>query len=620
MNTQDCDVLIVGSGPTGLALCAELCRQGVRSFRLIDKAVKQAEITKASGLWCRTQELLSAYPGVVETLNSRAVTVDHLSINDQVKNLANIDLNKLATESHGIYFNKIVLCEQWHTENALFKYVKSQGKSIERGIELIDFKEDSEGIYVTVQNVESNETASFKTKYLVGCDGARSFVRKKLDIPFEGETLRNGFISCHFRAKPGTMDSTATDAMTINILPSGLSFATPMPNDSWLVGGDLTPEQEKPFLAEGVIDSHGKPIQKDIDMNRLQGLLNSRGFPGLVIEDAIWISHYRINERLSNKYTNGGRIFLAGDACHAHSPLGGQGMNTGIQDAINLGWKMGLVIKGSLGASILSTYEPERIVVGKNVVDLTLRANNMMTIYNPALAKLRDLTISFASTQQFILETIVSTMSETAYSYGQSSVLSLEHWEQPPVFFKVLRRRAQNILRILTARVRGGDRMPDFHLKNGTRLHQWLTQTAGFKLLVLGGVPELEAGNPLSKEDTLKFCSSLVKKSKGIISDFMILEKDDFKDGTSAYKRIGINSQCLFLIRPDGYVGFRCEPLREELVTYYLANKALATDVIADSRVRLRQGDWLPVIVLLAAAGIGFAAYRQYKGKSNQPK
>jgi len=243
--SDDCDVLVVGAGPSGLALCAELCRQQVQTVRIIDKATKQPLIAKGSGLWCRTLELLSAYPTVLDALKSRAITVDHIQLNDQHNVLASIDLQD-PSHSSVIHFNHIMVCEQWHTENSIYQYVKSKGRQIERGLELIDFKEEPEHVVVTVRRVETGESESFNAKYVVGCDGARSFVRKELNIPFEGETLNNGFIACHFKAKKGTMDRVPQNAMSIYIMQEGISFITPMPDGTWLVGSDLSPEQEKP--------------------------------------------------------------------------------------------------------------------------------------------------------------------------------------------------------------------------------------------------------------------------------------------------------------------------------------------------------------------------------------
>ncbi|KAI8614836.1 FAD-binding monooxygenase [Chytriomyces sp. MP71] len=370
------DTLVVGAGPTGLTLAAELLRQGIPASQilLIDVLKEPLIQTKASVLWPRSLELLSNYEGVVEMGEAYGDKLTNVVLRAGKDNTLIAKIN-LARHFDSTFHHGLML-EQWYTEKIITAYLSKHGLSVTRSTALVSFVYTDHPLHpieATLKTPNGNKT--IRVKYIVGADGGRSGVRKQLGIEFKGETMQGTFFSAHFSVKKPLLDIDNT-ALSLFLRPSGMGFITPMPGGTYMSALDLQGQQCGPFLSNEK-DARGFPLLKEIPLKEAEVILRERLSLHIEVDKMIWQTHFRIQERLVGKYGDGKRVFLAGDACHAHSPLGGQGQNTGIQDAVNLGWKLSSVLKGTLSPSLLATYEEERLAVGQHLIDFTMRGTKV---------------------------------------------------------------------------------------------------------------------------------------------------------------------------------------------------------------------------------------------------
>ncbi|KAJ3142554.1 hypothetical protein HK100_001378 [Physocladia obscura] len=541
------DVVIVGAGPTGLSVAAELLRGKIApdSILIIDLNEQPVIHTKASALWPRSLELLNQYPGVVESLSDYGVKVSNVAFRtdgDRLLNQFPIASKLNSTFSHGI------LCEQWFTEYAISKYLGQNGLTVTRSARLLSFAYDDdfddEYPVETVIRVGSGDFV-VRTKYLIGCDGAKSSVRKLAGIDFEGETLSGTFYSAHFSVEKSIpmLDET----LSVWMRSDGLGFVTPMPNNTYMIGLDLKGEQCEPFVSKILLDLYGNHSLLDIPDDAGQRLIEERIYKGLKINKMIWKSHFRINERVASRYCDGMRdrdLFLKmlhekTDSCHAHTPLGGQGQNTGIQDAINIGWKLAMVLKNNCTALILDTYEAERSVIGQHLVAFTSTSQKTSSSRSPMVQFIRNTALSLSASREFFVSLISQTIGETIYHY-RNSALSIERWE-------LIKRGS---MKSKSKRIYSGDRVSCFMLPKevGT---MFFNATCGFKLVLFAGKKSYVRESDFTNDELRQFAEKVRDGTMNAVSDALVI--DDSKD--KVYQAFGAREQCLFLIRPDEIVG-----------------------------------------------------------------
>ena len=387
----DCDCLIVGAGPVGLLLAAELSRFKT-SVRIIDFLAEPSKQTKATGIAARSMEVLP--PKVCDKVMAGSRHVKQANVKEAgvEKPILSLNLETIANY-HGMRAQ-----EQWRTEQYLTEHLAELGVAVERGISLTSFDEVEGCVECKLTNSAGNVTVT-RTKFLVGCDGGRSGVRKALGFRFPGEATHETFFALH--ASLQNFDLAGRDRMDVfygensgdNPLSRGFAFSMPLPgDDEFLITCDLDPEQQERWLSDEV-DHHGSRKLLQPTVEDVCAVLRARGCgseiqarPGTVR----WMTHFRVNSRQAPHYGRG-RVYLAGDACHCHSPLGGQGMNAGFQDAKNLGWKIAACANGWVTdyTSFLSTYEDERRSLEKLLLAVIERAQKMASARNPFIHFLR---------------------------------------------------------------------------------------------------------------------------------------------------------------------------------------------------------------------------------------
>lgn len=400
MNPQ---VLIVGAGPVGLTLAMELTRYGV-PVRIVDKAPSRTDKSKALVLWSRTLELLERGPGSARFINA-GFKVNAVNMISGDKLIGHVDMSSL-----GSPHNYALMLPQADTERLLEGYLAELGVKVERGVEVTALKVGDQSVEAVLRRAEgSQETLS--AAWLAGCDGAHSVVRHSVGATFDGETNDSDWIlaDIHMRGYPcpDTEASVYWDK-------EGVFVIFPISPGRYRLIADLP--------ASGA-ESPPAPT-----LEQVQALMNRRGPAGMEGFDPIWLAGFRINGRKVSNY-RWGRAFLLGDAAHVHSPAGGQGMNTGMQDAFNLAWKLALVTQGSCAESLLDSYSAERSAVGDEVLKSAGRLTTIGTLRSPVLQTIRNIVghaiLGLASAQRAFADN----MSELSIGYPHSPLngASLAH-------------------------------------------------------------------------------------------------------------------------------------------------------------------------------------------------
>ncbi len=393
-------VLIAGAGPVGLTLANELVRRGV-AVRIVDKAAARTDKSKALVLWSRSLELFDD-AGYVEPFLSAGMPAHGAQISTGDEVVARVSLDSVDSR-----FPYALMIPQSETERILEERLAAQGVTVERSVELTAFADDGLSVEATLKKADgASETPD--VDWLVGCDGAHSAVRHGLGFAFEGSTQES-----QWALADGHISGLApNDRLHIFWHRDGILAFFPIVGDRWRVVADLG-------LATGGAQ------QADPTLAEINALLAHRGSPSFAMSAPVWLAAFRINERKVRDYRKG-RVFLAGDAAHIHSPAGGQGMNTGMQDAFNLAWKLALVIGGGAKASLLDSYSPERTAVGDRVLRNAGRLTEAATLRNPLLQGIRNTLAKFAAGFPVVQHRMANQLAEMDIGYPDSP-LTLQH-------------------------------------------------------------------------------------------------------------------------------------------------------------------------------------------------
>ncbi|GHC49471.1 FAD-dependent monooxygenase [Streptomyces cinnamoneus] len=341
------DVLVVGAGPTGLTLACTLARAGV-AVRIIDKSREFHRTSRGKGLNQRSRELFDDL-GVGE--QAAASGIEHITLRKYRNGVAVADTVSFGdrTPTPDAPYASGLIIPQWRTEEILRGRLAELGVQVELGCELTGFTQDEDGVTGVL-----GDGRRVRAGYLAGCDGGRGGIRKMLGVGFEGKT-------------------DAEECMVLgDVRVDGLDPAywhQWFDEDAALL---LCPFRGSAhWQLQGVPERDAEGRLAPPSLESFQRLFDRCArIPGVQLSDPTWFSTYRINVRMADRFRVG-RIFLAGDAAHVHSIAGGLGMNTGIQDAFNLGWKLAYVVRGLAGPALLDTYEEERLPVAAWTLDLT---------------------------------------------------------------------------------------------------------------------------------------------------------------------------------------------------------------------------------------------------------
>ncbi|MCW2516329.1 MAG: 2-polyprenyl-6-methoxyphenol hydroxylase-like oxidoreductase [Mycobacterium sp.] len=375
---KDTDVLIVGAGPTGLTLAASLLLKGA-TVTLVDRQAEGANTSRAAGVNARTLEVLE-HIDVTRRLVKEGIEAPRFAIRDGAKKLLSIDFSGLETD-----YPFTLLVPQSTTERLLLDRVHELGGDVVRPKVLVSIVQDAEGVTATFEDGDT-----VRARYVVGADGMHSTVREQAGIGFTGGAYEHSFVLADARL---TGDA-PTDEVRLFWASEGLTVVAPLPNGDFRIVAPVDEAPEVPSL------------------EFVQTILDARGPGNITVTGITWGSRFRIHHRVADTY-RAGRVLLAGDAAHVHSPAGGQGMNLGIQDAVALADTLSAVLGGAPDP-LLDEYSARRRPIAKQVVALTDRLTKLATLPRP-LRPLRNVLLGMVGRTPPITRALASRLSGLVY-------------------------------------------------------------------------------------------------------------------------------------------------------------------------------------------------------------
>lgn len=508
------EVLIVGAGPVGLTMGIQLARFGI-PFRIIDKSAIQAKDSRAAGIQPRTLEVLEDI-GILPSFLKEGVKVTGFNIYSKKQRLVHAVYEGLDTP-----YSFIIDIPQSQTEHILLHELERLGATVQRETELNNLENKGTHVEVMLQRGEGGFVPD-EYAYVIGCDGARSACRKLTNTPFPGSEYPIQWIVLDAKI------DWEYDSQEMNLFPheEGLTAIFPLPHDRVRI----TIERKE--------DS---PPTFDLAVKRLRERIS----PDINLHEPADLSAFIIHHRQAAAYRTR-RVFLAGDAAHLHSPAGGQGMNTGMQDAYNLSWKLALVMQGKAQEEILETYHEERHPIAKAVLSLTDKVTRVMTVKSPALSFMRDAMMTLAGSFSPITDQLPKRFSQIYLHYKPNAIVV----DNDP-----------------STKMKAGQRAPDHILKQGgkeVRLFDLFKGTHHTLLIFSGKKPGPKLSFSINHPE-IKTYFLYRNESDCTQENNHLLDREP-----SAHTHYGITKPTVVLIRPDGYIGYIQESLDKKGFKSYL--------------------------------------------------
>ena len=557
---RETEALVVGAGATGLMMACELFRRGI-ACRIIDQWAAPAQTSRAIGLQPRTLEVFQAM-GIDDAVLAQGIRIAGLNFYEGEKRLLHLDLQQAQSRLQSPY--PFILAEpQYLIEHVLTDLLYALGGEVERSCELLSFRQEGEQVLAQVRGAGGRKE-ELQAKWLIGCDGAYSRTRRILGMPFDGSAYDEAFILADV-----DLDwSRSREEASFWLHPEGFLAVFPLPHDHWRLIAGL-PSTDTP--------SASLELFQEVFSARTGDRRTRSATP-------TWLSNFSISRRMVSSYRQG-HVFLAGDAAHIQSPAGGLGMNTGIQDAYNLGWKLALVLKGKASSSLLDTYQEERMPVAREVLHQTHRNTSLVLAKSPVLRLVRDHVLVPLLGVEAIEASFAESRSQLAITYRASSLSRSFEGPSTKQGAAPAWQSAGSAKHGMAGPVApmAGDRAPDgpcqrAPARRATTLFQELQGTA-WSLLLFDSPEPSETG-----VTTLIRMARLAKRLLGdevnphlILSRGERLEPLDWNGSLlldpdhELHARYGADRETLYLIRPDGYIGLSSHPAREEPLEAYVA-------------------------------------------------
>jgi 2-polyprenyl-6-methoxyphenol hydroxylase-like FAD-dependent oxidoreductase len=558
---REVDVLVVGAGPSGLSLAVELRRQGANCVLIEEKDEPTPEReSRALAIHAGSLEAFHRM-GVAGRMRDEGCVAHGFGVYRGTSRILDFQLSLAPDETR---FPFVLVLPQGRTERILLDRLHALDGEVEWGTRLVSFRTDADGVTAELKGDEGR-TTYVRANWLIGCDGARSVVRQGAGLEFRGEEYPERFLL----ADVEVAWSLPVDEASILLTPEGALIAVPL-------------------LGEGrwrLIDATGRSdaATPEAILARLRQLAGPiSGMDGRIGE-ASWTSSFVIHRRVVDRY-RAGRAFVVGDAAHLHSPAGGQGMNLGVQDAANLAWKLAMVVRGEAPESILDSYDAERRPVAARVLSSTDRIMRLIAIRNPVARAVRDAVVAGLGRLDSVRRLVGRELTELSVAYRRSPIVDES---RPSWFYATAVEGATgfNANESFRHGPKPGEHLPDVILAqpdpaNGLpmRLSDVVLrdppgagELAGPRhvLLVFQGLrPESGAFSVdfLTQEFIPPHLAGRIRpilvEPRVPIEESPAWQGERLPDPTNAlHRRFGAEGACLFLVRPDGYIGFRARPL-----------------------------------------------------------
>ena len=481
-----------------MTLAIDLARQGV-ACRILDRSPEPVRESRAIAIHARTLEVFAAM-GVVDPVLAAGHRIHGANLFAEGRRILHFSFDELASP-----YPFAIDLPQSETERLLARRLADFGIRVERPVEVASLEQDAGGVLL-----DTGES-TIRAGYAVGCDGAHSTVRHALGLGFEGQNDDEHFVLADVAADWDQPD----DEWYLGFHEDGLLTLFPLPGGMYRIVAEVPPDTPA-------------------DFEHLKQIFAARGPKNARIGNPTWVSSFHVAHRKVDRYQVE-RVFLAGDAAHVDSPAGGQGMNTGIQDAHNLAWKLAMVLRGNAPESLVESYTAEREPVARSVVALTGNLTTVATLRHPVSQKIRNRLIPILAGFEVLEHRMVERLAEVSINYRSSPIVGQ------------------------AGRWHAGGPMPGDRAPTGN-LGDLLRGARHVALLFAGDHPE--------PEDLLGFANIARYMRDGYpdeVTAYLVarseVEKWVFRcvpdsDG-STHHAYAAGVPCVYLIRPDGYVGFR---------------------------------------------------------------
>jgi len=514
---MDTHVLIVGGGPTGLMLANQLGRRGIRAM-IVDKGPGPAQQTRAMGVQARTLEIYSKL-GIADRALELGRRGNGANLWAEGRRKARIPLGEIGKSFSP--FPYVLLLGQDDNERILGEHLRQWGMAVQWNTELVLLEQTSDRVTATLK-AKDGTTRKLEAAYLAGCDGGHSTVRELCGIGFPGAPYEHVF----FVADTEATGPMVPDELNVYLWRKGFHLFFPMRgSDRWRVIGILPKRLRH---------------RDDLTFDEVVPAVRREAGAELNFKQCSWFSTYRIHHRSAERFRNR-RCFLLGDAAHVHSPAGGQGMNTGLQDAYNLAWKLALVVSGKADAALLDTYEAERIPVAQRLLETTDRAFALLVSDSWFAGLFRTQIVAriaaFAMTLERVRRLAFRSISQIGIRYRKSPL-------------------SRTLAGLPEGAPAAGDRFP------------WLL----LRLRTNGPIEDI-----FQKMDDLRYNLIVIgqpappKIAPGLGDLLGTHAVPEDADNTRELARVRISGPAFYLLRPDGHVGLAGTRLQPHDIARYLA-------------------------------------------------
>lgn len=520
------DVLIAGAGPAGLMMACQLALHKV-SFRIIDKAEQTHNFSGALLIQARTLEIFDQM-GIAKKVLQKGKVVEKITLIHEGRIAGNINTGNMGS---GISrFPYILMLKQAHTRELLSDFLEERGVKVEKGTRLEQFRQEPQFVSAVVTRANGKKE-NLKARYLVGADGIHSHVRTRLGIPWEGtrDPIPLFVTDCRASEGPGTEGRTGRayigkpgNNIFFSISKKSIAGFFPLEGESWRIDG-LVPEKT----------AGQKEFDFDDATKGLAGNLNM----DIALHNPDWFSVFYPNTYLASTYDSG-RCFLVGDAAHVHTPIGAQGMNTGLQDSFNLAWKMAYVLKHGVSENLLRTYTLERRPVARKLIrstdkyfSLAIRKDTVSRMVRNHIVPRAFKHFSFMLNSTLLQRAFFRRISQTGIRYGSSASWTGKRWPY-------IEWTGEN--------------------GSGNDTHELLENSKFTLVLFL-------RGNPGRQKSGAGFQSQLAG-FKLPVKVKVILYSKETRD---VFHELHIRRSACFLVRPDGYIALRGKGLDPGSVVRY---------------------------------------------------
>jgi len=515
-------VLIVGAGPTGLMMAYALARQGIQ-IQIIDKKSARTPSSNATWVQARTLEIFDQL-GLLDSFKHYGHSCDTIYIHPNGEDSFSISFKEANSISPFI-----LMLPQSKTEQILEDALNQLGYYVERNVELLDVKQDDAGVTAFVR-IDEDKKETLKTEWLIGCDGANSQVREACNLSFSGSDLKEQFLVADATIN---FSHFSKDQFHYYFSQGTLLTIFPLGENKYRIAANLHLPYLRKLLTTGDVI--------DIVQERAQGSFH--------ISSVEWISPFWIHSKLVTKMRQAS-IFLAGDAAHILSPAAGQGMNMGIQDAYNLAWKLGFVIKSNAKTSLLDTYHSERHPVAEKTVSENEYYTKMVLFDDRFDEKLDKFKNDLSQKTAYWTEKIYNQVSQLDIHYHAGFVTESSS------------SKGNNLLK-------PGTSAPDAFIQNST-LYKFFDYEK-FNILLFTGV------NPDSQLELLIDLYQRLKdlNSRGIqtqlisISPIKTIPEVLLDSDKSVHKRYKVVQPAIYILRPDTYIALCLEDINYDLITHF---------------------------------------------------